>query len=220
MGLEGPLTTQGKDEDMEIHIEDSENQTAADKAEALSGEVEMAVVIRQLQDEAEDLKKEAAEAKEQYNQALAEKEKLQEQAQALTNQYVRLQADFDNFRRRTRENEARASDTIEFATLKKFLPVLDNFDIALKHLESDEAGKAYAEGFALINRQLVAVMTDFGVSEIDAEGKHFDPHFHEAVMPVANPELPEDTVAMVFQKGYMYKDEVLRPSKVQVVHNE
>ncbi|MDY6084692.1 MAG: nucleotide exchange factor GrpE [Dialister sp.] len=205
---------------MEFHSEDSKNQAMSDNAKALSGEAEMAVVTRQLQDEVEGLKKEAAEAKEQYNQALAEKEKLQEQAQALTNQYVRLQADFDNFRRRTRENEARASDTIEFATLEKFLPVLDNFDIALKHLESDEAGKAYAEGFALINRQLVAVMTDFGVSEIDAEGKHFDPHFHEAVMPVVNPELPEDTVAMVFQKGYMYKDEVLRPSKVQVVHNE
>lgn len=219
MGLEGPQKQQGKDQDMESNIH-GRNHSTEDKGEALSGEGDPAAIIQRLQEETERLRKEAADAKEENAKILSEKEKLQQQVLALTNQYVRLQADFDNFRRRTRENEARASDAVEFATLKQFLPVLDNFDIALSHLESDEAGKAYAEGFELIHRQLVAVMTDFGVSEIEAAGRHFDPHFHEAVMPVANPDLPEDTVARIFQKGYMYKDEVLRPSKVQVVHNE
>lgn len=205
---------------MDIHINDTENQEMPSDNETVVSETDMAVVIGELEEQAKQLKKEAADSLKKYNEAVSEKETMQDKMQVLTHQYVRLQADFDNFRRRTRENEARASDTIEFATLKKFLPILDNFDIALKHLESDEAGKAYAEGFELLNRQLVKIMADFGVSEIDAAGKHFDPHFHEAVMPIANPELEDDTVAMVFQKGYMYKDEVLRPSKVQVVHNE
>ena len=131
----------------------------------------------------------------------------------------RVQADFDNFRRRTRENDAKAADIYKAETLKSFLPVLDNFELALAHMKKDESGEAYIQGFELLQKQLVKIMTDYGISEIEAAGQKFDPHFHEAVMMVESNDKEDETVLAVFQKGYMYKDTVLRPAKVQVVHN-
>ena len=134
-------------------------------------------------------------------------------------QYDRLQGDFDNFRRRTRNEQAEAKEKFTADVVKEFLPVLDNFDRALSHMEKDAAGAAYVQGFSMLKKQLEKVLTDFGVTEIEAQGQHFDPHFHEAVMQAAADDLEDDTVSMVFQKGYMLKDYVIRPAKVQVVHN-
>ena len=185
---------------------DVEKEMPKPTAEELSGQVEF------LTKQVADAKKEAEEAK---NKAEAAEAKL---ATALS-QYVRLQADFDNFRRRTREAEAKAADTHTADTLKKFLPVLDNFDLALTHMQKENVDAAYLTGFQLLQKQLVKIMDDFGVKEIESKGKTFDPHFHEAVMMVESDELDDETIAMVFQKGYLYKDEVLRPAKVQVVKN-
>ena len=201
-----------KDEKTEVHVEEPKDtkQTAEEvkqpTAEELAGQVEF------LTKQVADAKKEAEEAK---NKAEAAESKL---ATALS-QYMRLQADFDNFRRRTRESEAKAADTHTAETLKSFLPVLDNFGLALAHMQKDEGGAAYVKGFELLQKQLVKIMEDFGVKEIEAKGKTFDPHFHEAVMMVESDELEDETISMVFQKGYLYKDTVLRPAKVQVVKN-
>lgn len=146
-------------------------------------------------------------------------EDLKKQTKKDLNDYMRLQADFDNFRRRTRENDAKAADIYKAETLKSFLPVLDNFELALAHMKKDESGEAYIQGFELLQKQLVKIMTDYGISEIEAAGQKFDPHFHEAVMMVESNDKEDETVLAVFQKGYMYKDTVLRPAKVQVVHN-
>ena len=134
-------------------------------------------------------------------------------------QYGRLQGDFDNFRRRTRNEQAEAKDKMTADVVKEFLPVLDNFDLALAHMARDEAGAAYVKGFAMLQKQMEKVLTNLGVAEIAAEGAPFDPHFHEAVMQVPAPDKEDDTVAAVFQKGYAMKDRVIRPAKVQVVHN-
>ena len=165
---------------------------------------------------AEDLKKQVAVAEATAKEAA---EKLEEQTKKDLNDYMRLQADFDNFRRRTRENDAKAADIYKAETLKSFLPVLDNFELALAHMKKDESGEAYIQGFELLQKQLVKIMTDYGISEIEAAGQKFDPHFHEAVMMVESNDKEDETVLAVFQKGYMYKDTVLRPAKVQVVHN-
>lgn len=185
---------------------DVEQEMPKPTAEELAGQVEF------LTKQVADAKKEAEEAK---NKAEASEAKL---ATALS-QYVRLQADFDNFRRRTREAEAKAADTYTADTLKKFLPVLDNFDLALTHMQKENVDAAYLKGFELLQKQLTKIMDDFGVKEIESKGKTFDPHFHEAVMMVESDEMDDETIAMVFQKGYLYKDEVLRPAKVQVVKN-
>ncbi len=169
--------------------------------------------------EVEKLTKEATEALKAANEAKNKAEAAESKLATCMAQYVRLQADFDNFRRRTRESEAKAADTHTAATLKAFLPVLDNFELAMKHMKKDEGGAAYLQGFELLRKQLVKILEDFGVKEIEAEGAVFDPHFHEAVMMAPAEGKEDETIALVFQKGYLYKDTVLRPAKVQVVQN-
>ena len=175
--------------------------------------------VEELQKQVIFLTKQSAEAQKRAKEAEDKGKSEDAKIQAALSQYVRLQADFDNFRRRTKENEAKAADTYKAETLKSFLPVLDNFELALSHMKKDDSGEAYLKGFELLQKQLVKIMTDFGVKEIDAKGKAFDPHFHEAVMMVQSDEMEDETVALVFQKGYLYKDTVLRPAKVQVVKN-
>ena len=125
-------------------------------------------------------------------------------------QYIRLQAD--------RENEAKLSDTVKAGTMKKFLPIVDNFEMALAQIKRSNAPDAFIQGVELLLKQFVKFLNDSGVTEIEAVGKPFDPHFHEAVMQISSDEWEDDTVSMVLKKGYMYKDMVLRPSSVQVSH--
>ena len=146
-----------------------------------------------------------------------EKEALLAKLSVAIGQQQRLQQDFDNFRTRTRAEQAEAKDKMTAEVAKEFLPVVDNCERALSHMEKDTAGAAYVEGFALLHKQLLKVLADLGVEEIAAEGATFDPHVHEAVMQVPSADLPEETVAAVLQKGYKLKEIVLRPAKVQVV---
>lgn len=167
-----------------------------------------------------DWKKQAEEAKAQAKGAEEKLAQSEARLAAAASQFVRLQADFDNFRRRTRENEAKAEDACTAKVLKEFLPVLDNFDLALAQMKKNAGeGDAYIKGFELLKKQFDKIMDSFGVKEIEALGAHFDPHVHEAVMMVQKEDAEDETIAMVFQKGYMYKDIVLRPAKTQVVHN-
>lgn len=159
-------------------------------------------------------------AEQKHHEAAAEGEASAEKLKVLMNQYIRLQADFDNFRRRTREESAKAQRSVTMSVLKEFLPVLDNFDLALSRMEKDSSESSYVKGFQMLQKQMMKVLSDFGVTEIKAAGCAFDPHFHEAVMQVPSEKQENDTVAMVLQKGYMMQDQVLRPAKVQVVHND
>lgn len=150
-----------------------EDAPAEEKAETIEEPT-----AEDLKKQVEFLTKQAAVAEATAKEAA---EKLEEQTKKDLNDYMRLQADFDNFRRRTRENDAKAADIYKAETLKSFLPVLDNFELALAHMKKDESGEAYIQGFELLQKQLVKIMTDYGISEIEAAGQKFDPHFHEAV---------------------------------------
>ena len=145
-------------------------------------------------------------------------ETMNAKLESASNQYARLQADFDNYRRRTKEEQARLSKTVTASIIKKFLPVLDNLDRALAHMSKDENAGPYLEGFQLMEKVFNKVMQEFGLVEIDAQGKPFDPYYHEALMEIQSDDVEEDTVAAVLQKGYMIGEEVLRPSKMQVAH--
>ena len=145
-------------------------------------------------------------------------ETMNAKLESASNQYARLQADCDNYRRRTKEEQARLSKTVTASIIKKFLPVLDNLDRALAHMSKDENAGPYLEGFQLMEKVFNKVMQEFGLVEIDAQGKPFDPYYHEALMEIQSDDVEEDTVAAVLQKGYMIGEEVLRPSKVQVAH--
>jgi len=154
------------------------------------------------------------------NEAKALKEELEKLSADLKvkeERVLRLQADFENYRRRTSKEREEIGTVVEQGFLQDLLPLLDNFDRAMAAEEKD--GKAFKAGVEMIFKQLGEVLKNHGLEEIDCVGKMFDPAFHQAVMRVENDELEDDSIAMVLQKGYMAKGRVIRPSMVQVVAN-
>lgn len=138
----------------------------------------------------------------------------------LQNRVLRLQADFDNFRRRNTSEREQLATFVTADVVGKFLKVLDNFERAEAAAQkSDDAAGIYS-GIEMIRRQFEQTFKDLGVEEIKAQGEKFDPELHEAVMRGENPDMDEDTVEMVLEKGYKLRDKVIRHSKVKVISNE
>lgn len=134
-------------------------------------------------------------------------------AQAESDRYLRLMAEFQNYKRRT---EKERETTFAYATEKlvtELLTVLDNFQ---RGLESECADEKYAQGMEMICGQFLEVLTKAGLSEIEAQGTEFDPNFHNAVMTEDNPDFESGQVTEVLQKGYKLNDKVIRPSMVKV----
>lgn len=145
---------------------------------------------------------------------------LQEKYDTLNNQYIRLAADFDNYRKRQeQEKEALLKYGAE-NTLKKMIEVLDNFERGLKALETVEDCDKVKECYNLAYKNFTDVLTKAGLEAIKAEGEAFDPNFHEAVMQTPTSEKPEHTIIAELQKGYKLGDKVLRPALVNVAVSE
>ncbi len=145
---------------------------------------------------------------------------LQKKFDVLNNQYIRLAADFDNYRKRqAQERESLLKYGAE-NTLKKIIEVLDNFERGAKANETIDNCDKLRESFNLVHKQLVDVLTKAGLETIEAEGKEFDPNFHEAVMQTPTSEYPEHTIIAELQKGYKLEDRVLRPALVNVATSE
>ena len=141
---------------------------------------------------------------------------LQEKYDALNNQYIRLAADFDNYRKRQeQEKEALLKYGAE-NTLKKMIEVLDNFERGIKAIETVEDCEKVKECYYLAYKNFTDVLTKAGLETIKAEGETFDPNFHEAVMQTPSSEHPEHTIIAELQKGYKLGDKVLRPTLVNV----
>ena len=141
---------------------------------------------------------------------------LQEKYDTLNNQYIRLAADFDNYRKRQeQEKEALLKYGAE-NTLKKMIEVLDNFERGLKAIETVEDCEKVKECYNLAYKNFMDVLTKAGLEAIKAEGETFDPNFHEAVMQTPSTEHPEHTIIAELQKGYKLGDKVLRPTLVNV----
>ena len=138
----------------------------------------------------------------------------------LNNQYIRLAADFDNYRKRqAQERESLLKYGAE-STLKKIIEVLDNFERGEKANETVDDCDKLRESFNLVHKQLIDVLSKAGLEVIEAEGHEFDPNFHEAVMQTPTGDYPEHTVIAELQKGYKLGDRVLRPSLVNVATAE
>ena len=139
--------------------------------------------------------------------------------QELQNRILRLQADFDNFRRRTTKEQAQLSTFVTANVVEKFLKVLDSFERAEESVAKANDVESIRVGLEMIQRQLTQVFKELSVEEIPAQGQKFDPSFHEAVMRGENAELEDETIEAVFEKGYKLNDKVIRHSKVKVVSN-
>ena len=138
----------------------------------------------------------------------------------LNNRLMRLQADFDNFRRRTQGEKEQLSGFVTAGVVGKFLKVLDNFERAEASAEKTADLESLLTGMKQIRRQFEEVFKELGVEEIVAQDAKFDPNLHEAVMRGQNPDMEDETIDMVFEKGYKLHDRVIRHSKVRVISNE
>ena len=144
----------------------------------------------------------------------------EEEATEIKNRLLRLQADFDNFRRRNTAEREELATYVTISVVNKFLQILDNFERAEAAAENATDVQSVVDGMAGIQKQFVKTLEDLGVKEIPAQGEKFNPNFHEAVMRGQNPEMEDEIIDMVFEKGYQLHDKVVRHSKVRVISNE
>ena len=145
------------------------------------------------------------------------KDKRDEQIEELNDRIKRQMAEFDNFRKRTDKEKSQMFDMGARTIIEKILPVVDNFERGLAAVPEEQRDDAFVDGMDKIYKQLMTELDGIGVKAIECVGKEFDPEYHNAVMQVANEELEAATVASELQKGYMYKDTVIRHSMVSVV---
>lgn len=135
--------------------------------------------------------------------------------------YLRLQADFANYKKRTAGEKMQISEIVKMDVLKNILPIIDNFERALQ-APQDTASKdlqSFIDGYAMIYKQLMAVLEKEGVTKISAVGKPFDPVYHQAVMRMPSDTYENDIVVEVLQEGYLLGDKTLRPAMVKVAFN-
>lgn len=146
--------------------------------------------------------------------------KLKEDFDNLNNQYLRLAADFDNFRKRQEQERAGLIAYGAQDAMKKLIEVLDNFDRAKQSIDTTEDIQQVKESFNVLYNQMFENLSKLGLEIIPAQGTEFDPNFHEAVMQTPTSEHPENHVIMELQKGYKLGDKVLRPTLVNVATQE
>lgn len=142
-------------------------------------------------------------------------ETLQAAIREQEDKYLRLLAEYDNYRKRSQKEKENAWTSAKADTAKEFLPVYDNLERALKQETADEA---YAKGVQMIMTQLKGVLEKLGIEEIPAQGETFDPNVHNAVMHIDDEELGENVVAEVFQVGFRIGDKIIRHAMVKVAN--
>ena len=146
------------------------------------------------------------------------KDKKDEKIEELTDRLTRQMAEFDNFRKRTEKEKSQMYEIGAKDIIEKILPVVDNFERGLSSVSEEDKATPFAEGMEKIYKQLMTTLEGIGVKPIEAVGQEFNPDFHNAVMHVEDEELGENIIAEEFQKGYMYRDSVVRHSMVKVAN--
>ncbi len=147
-----------------------------------------------------------------------ELERTKELAQDNEDKYKRLLAEFENARQRTEKESKKMYDIGAKEVLEKLLPVVDNFERAIMMIPDEDKDRSFEQGVDMIYKQLMTTLEGIGVAAMNAEGKEFNPDLHNAVIHVEDENFGENIVAEEMQKGYMYKDQVLRHSMVKVAN--
>lgn len=202
-----------KDADVEETI-DTQNAEAEQATETVETETKAEAEVTEEKAETTEKASEKKDKKEKKSKDDKKVKALQEKIDELTDKTVRQLAEFENFRNRTEKEKEAMFETGAKSVIEKILPVVDNFE---RGLATAPEGDPFAEGMQMIYKQLLTELENLGVKPIEAKGKEFDPNLHNAVMQVENEELESGTVAEELQKGYMYRDSVVRHSMVSVV---
>lgn len=222
------MTEENRNENEPVVEEEKNIPTEEILKEADEAEAESAVE-KEMQEKAEadsapeedvpeqDADKESQTKEKRFFKKKEKKDKKDEKIEELTDRLTRQMAEFDNYRKRTEKEKASmyvigARDIVE-----KILPVVDNFERGLATVEHPE-DDPFADGMNKIYKQLTKALEDMGVTVIEAVGKEFDPNLHNAVMHVEDEEAGENIIVEEFQKGYKYKDMVVRHSMVKVAN--
>lgn len=207
-----------KELEKELEMEESgQEENLADESEQETAS-EASAEAEETPEEAETEQASGPGEKKGFFKKREKKDKKDEQIAELTDKVKRQLAEFENFRNRTEKEKSQMYTIGARDVIEKILPVVDNFERGIKSIPEEEREAPVASGMEMIYKQLMTVLTDLGVTPIEAVGQEFDPNIHNAVMHVENEELGENIVAEEFQKGYKYKDAVLRHSMVSVAN--
>ena len=198
----------------EAKAEDGCEEADAQDAEALEGEEEKAGAE---DGDAEDGENDQKSGKKFFGKK-NKKDKKDEKIDELTDRLTRQMAEFDNFRKRTDKEKSQMYEIGAKDIIDKILPVVDNFERGLGAVKEEEKEDPFIQGMEKVYKQLMTTLESAGVKPIEAVGQEFNPDFHNAVMHVEDENFGENIVAEEFQKGYMYRDSVVRHSMVKVAN--
>ena len=209
--------------DEEIKNNEAEEQTITDEnecAEAVENaqECEDAEETVEGEDEVSEDGEEPKKKKGFFSKDKDKKDKKDQKIEELTDQYKRTLAEFTNYRNRTDKEKAAMFEIGAKNIIEKILPVVDNFERGLATIPEEDKGSPFADGMDKIYKQLMKQLEEAGVKEIEALEKEFDPNLHNAVMHVDDENVGENVIVEVFQKGYTYRDSVVRHSMVKVAN--
>lgn len=195
----------------------SKEKNKGDEVNTMSDEIKENEIVEETAQEPESAQENAEDQVVQEEaQTNEEADKLKKDFENLNNQYLRLAADFDNYRKRqAQEREALLKYGAQ-ECMKKIIEVVDNFDRAIQSVEKIDDVDKMKETFFVLNKQLTDSLTKLGLEQIKCVGEKFDPNLHEAVMQTPTEEYEEETIINELQKGYKLGDKVLRPAMVNV----
>ncbi len=198
--------------------EDPEEETdCAEEADA-SAEEDAAEEEDSGESSEEESEEEGPEEEKKGRKLFGKKNKKDEKIEELTDRLTRQMAEFDNFRKRTDKEKSQMYEIGAKDIINKILPVVDNFERGLAAVPEEEKKNPILEGMEKVYKQLMTTLEEVGVKPIEAVGQEFNPDFHNAVMHVEDEELGENIIAEEFQKGYTYRDSVVRHSMVKVAN--
>ena len=169
-------------------------------------------------EESQDTKDTESKEKKKFFAKKEKKDKKDEKIEELTDRLTRQMAEFDNFRKRTEKEKSQMYEIGAKDIIEKILPVVDNFERGLDAVKEEDKEDPFIQGMEKVYKQLMTVLGELGVKPIEAVGKEFDPNLHNAVMHVEDENFGENIIAEEFQKGYMYRDSVVRHSMVKVAN--
>ncbi|MDY3249370.1 MAG: nucleotide exchange factor GrpE [Candidatus Choladocola sp.] len=202
-----------------------ETDTAAQETEETAADTDAETV--NAEEPSADKAEEAAESEDPAEQndpkrkslfGKKKKDKKDTQIEELTDRVQRQMAEFDNFRKRSEKEKAAMYEIGAKSVIEKILPTIDNFERGFAAVTEEQKSDPFVEGMEKVYRQMLTTLEGIGVKPIEAVGKPFDPKFHNAVMHVEDEEAGENTVVEEFQKGYLYRDSVVRHSMVKVAN--
>ena len=189
-------------------------ETETETGEEVTGEETAA---ESAEEETAEPSKESRKEKKKREKADKKQDALKEKIEELEDRVKRQMAEFDNFRKRSEKEKTMMFETGAKSVIEKILPVVDNFERGLASVPEEEKDGAIAQGMQMIYKQLMTELENLDVKPIPAVGEEFNPEFHNAVMQTESEEFESGTVAQELQKGYTYRDSVVRHSMVAVV---